>query len=1124
VLPLLAALVLAPPQDVEPAPPSPFDRVIELELTADDPALIDGRGPTAIAEYPVEFEGTLHVWTRSELDLFLQIDNLLDASSLALDDDSGGGTTPYVPLEVQKGDQLAILVAGDYGVTGSLTLHLIAAPETEVTRAATATVKGALLEGARLVIQGDRSGARELAAAAATEVASTAGARDSRLLTDSCHALALSMHRTGDIAAARVLYEEVLAVYERTLPEDHVNLVRVRNNLAASMNEMGDLAGARALRETVLAVCERSRPEDDAYLLTARTNAANSMDDMGDSAGARALRETVLTAYERIRPEDHPDLLRARHNLAISMSQMGDLAGARALKEAVLAGYERTLPKDHPDRLGARFSLTKTVHEMGDLVGARALSEAMVVAYERTLPEEHPNLLKARNNLAASMRDMGDLAGARALHETVLAGCERTLPEDHPHLLLARDSLANLKRDMGDLAGARALYETVLAGYERTRPEGHPDLLGAQAHMAASMRDMGDLAGARALRETVLAGYGRILPEGHPDLLLAQANLANLMHAMGDLAGARALMPPLAAGMRARALASLALAPRQALGTVAGEEHRLSGVVLLSESGESSLKEAVFELTETLRLVAREAARSLARHEADRELAPILAEVASVRSSLNDLVAGAAREATGADELAEELTRLTLERDRLEGEASRLLAERGIVARAVETGAIAASLGPGEVAVGFRRLEPWNGLEPGEERVIAHVLTSSGALARVDLGPAVELEELAGAWRASLGAPLLRGVGLADEADTEVEVGRALRERLLDPVLAAAGEEATRLYSCADDFLFLLPLDALPLDEEREVERLGERVQIVNEVSFARLLAPAPAPATEAVPSLLALGGVDYDAPGSAPDGLTTASAPIEMAAGGGTERPAGQETSTRSGLPDHFQKLLQTRYEAEATGGLFEEAFELEPLLLTREEATKAALFEVAPGVRYLHVATHGWFAPESVKSIRDQPASDVSFSRMSLGERITGLAPMTLCGLALAGANNGRDSLGRVPGILTAEELCSLDLSQCELAVLSACETNVGIRRAGQGIQSLQAALYAAGARTSITSLWKVDDAATRRLFELFYTKLWKEKLGKADALWQAKMALRSEGHPVRDWAGWVLTGDPE
>lgn len=118
-------------------------------------------------------------------------------------------------------------------------------------------------------------------------------------------------------------------------------------------------------------------------------------------------------------------------------------------------------------------------------------------------------------------------------------------------------------------------------------------------------------------------------------------------------------------------------------------------------------------------------------------------------------------------------------------------------------------------------------------------------------------------------------------------------------------------------------------------------------------------------------------------------------------------------------------------------------------------------------------------------------------------------------------REQPGQGAGIITAEELAILDLSNCEIVVLSACGTNVGIRRAGQGIQSLQSALHAPGARTSLTSPWKVDDAAPRRLMELFYTRLWEEKLGKAEALWQAKMALWTEGHPVRDWVVRVLTG---
>jgi len=57
---------------------------------------------------------------------------------------------------------------------------------------------------------------------------------------------------------------------------------------------------------------------------------------------------------------------------------------------------------------------------------------------------------------------------------------------------------------------------------------------------------------------------------------------------------------------------------------------------------------------------------------------------------------------------------------------------------------------------------------------------------------------------------------------------------------------------------------------------------------------------------------------------------------------------------------------------------------------------------------------------------------------------------------------------------------------------------RRTGSLVIKLIAT--ASRCRTAITSLWRADDAATSRFFELFYTKLWEDQLGKADALWQA------------------------
>ncbi len=1137
------ALVLAQDEPLDrPIPPSPFDREIALELDTGDPSPFQDHGPTESVEYTAEFEGKLHVWAISELDVVLQVEEPGTQEILEYDDASGGGITPYLRFDVRAGEQLDIFVIGKSDApdaTGPVALHLVASPETASSREVAAMARRMDDEARELLDQRDLAGARRLTAEALAALLDVAGTHHSQKVADASWNLAITAHEAGsartslealarafphyartmpathdqlldarsnlaysldeagDPSSARVQWEAVLRARERTLPEDDPELLFSRANLAASLESAGEHARARALLESVLASYERTLPADHPDVLLARGNLASSLESLGDFAGARAHNESVLAVYERTLPADDVDLLNARASLAFSILDAGDIQGARALQEAVLAGFERTLPEDHIDLLMARTNLASSMRAMGDHAAARAMNEAAVAGFERIFPEGHPNLLRARGNLAVSIEAVGDPAAARAVREALLAGFERVLPEDHPDVLAARTNLATSMEAMGDVDGARALLESVLADSERVFPRDHPDLFDARASLAYLLSAAGELAQARALQEAVLEARERTLPEGHPDVSHARSRLVLTMAAMGDLAEAREHLPALCAGMRTRVLDALALAPRQARDVVGTEDFRLAVLTFLSESSGAPLHR-VFELTETMRSVAGEAARSLARFGADPELAPILGEAASVRRTLNDLIA------TGGDRDAEafsaELLRLSLERDRLERDARRRLEDRGVVTRPIEVAALTAALGEDEALVGYRRLSHGYDRDAGRltrddaDRLIAHVLRADGTLSRVDLGRAAELAELAAAWRPAHSSSPSRGLG-GEEQDLgpSSSVGGELRARLLDPVLALLGDEERRLHVCADGFLFGVPLDALPV----EGGVVGDRWRLVNEVSFARLLAPGEPVSGDR--GLLALGGVDYDAGVVSREGAS-----------------ALRDDASQ------FPALAETGAEARSIAKLFEARTGVESDVLEGRHATKPTLREHAAGKGYLHLATHGWFAPETVLSMLDE--MDRAGTGMDVEDRLTGMAPMLLCGLALAGANGGRDSLGRVPGILTAEELCSLDLSQCELAVLSACETNVGIRRAGQGIQSLQAALYAAGARTSITSLWKVDDAATRRLMEVFYSNLWLDEMPKSEARWAAKKSLREEGHPPRDWAGWVMTGNPD
>ena len=105
---------------------------------------------------------------------------------------------------------------------------------------------------------------------------------------------------------------------------------------------------------------------------------------------------------------------------------------------------------------------------------------------------------------------------------------------------------------------------------------------------------------------------------------------------------------------------------------------------------------------------------------------------------------------------------------------------------------------------------------------------------------------------------------------------------------------------------------------------------------------------------------------------------------------------------------------------------------------------------------------------------------------------------------------------------ELRDLGL-RCELVVLSACETDAGTVSPFEGIAGLSRAALAAGARSVMSTSWKVPDRAARDFVVAFYTQWLREGLKKGDALATAKRAAIASGVPIRVWAAYTLWGLP-
>jgi CHAT domain-containing protein/tetratricopeptide (TPR) repeat protein len=904
----------------------------------------------------------------------------------------------------------------------------------------------------------------------------------------------------GDIDAASSLLSSVVMRAAEELPDTHELLLRARRELALTHLGSGRLSEARDLLEAVLAVQETWPPSRARDVLRTRHVLAGVLHAQGEYASSLQIITTVVSAYEELLPPGDARLTGARSGLATTLTALGELEQARALHEAVLDSYEATYPEGNLFLAHARETLATTLHELGDDEAARLLVQSALDAYGAALPPTHPRVLTARVKLAGTAFALGDVPGATEQMEAVVAAYEASRPADDDALLRARLNLAVCLYKAGEHGRATEMAGAVHDVFATRLPQGHPDRLAAQQVLAALLGAQGRWAEAEEHDRAIVASLAVRVAVDHPELLRARFQLLVTLLQSGKEDACRAVLPVWLDGTERRLGALMSVSAREARAVAAVHQERLwLPLALVSRWDDPATAKRAFEVAETLRHVSQPLGRAWARGE-DDDTTALRDRRVQLTTAINDLVLGAAFSGGVAEE---QLGAWLRERDAIDRELRAALVGRGLWADAIRVEAIAARLSQGEVAVAYLATRtPVPGVPVTSDSLVptllAHVVTSDGALHRVDLGGLAEVEALVARWRGLLGAPVLRGGSLAE--DSEPAAGDALRRAVLDPVLEVTGD-VTRLHVAADGALHLVPFDGLP----RGQGRVGDACQVAMTPSFGQLVLPAP-PASRPA-RLVAVGGPDFGRRGSADE------PPSEQPGGHGRD----------SSLASTFSPLLQSRIEAETIGLLFREALAGEVTVLTGQEATESAVMASAPGARFVHVATHGWFAPDTVPSLAD-PGRGGSWLPWEPQEVVRGFAPLALCGLALAEANLAAGSLGSRTGILTADELAGLDLSDCELAVLSACETNVGLQRSGQGIQSLQTALHVAGARSTITSLWKVDDAVARRLMERFYTALWVDDAPVGEALWSAKQFLRDEGASVRDWAAWVLSGATE
>ncbi len=931
---------------------------------------------------------------------------------------------------------------------------------------------------------------------------------DGRTHARSLEALVRALQSKGDYDRAGRRLDQALEL-RRSRDDTHPEFIETMSLLSFQESARGRFEEAHRAAETAVAMARQVLRPDHPTTARVLRLLAGATRELWDLAGAQAQMEQALSMAERGLGSSHPEISSYLNSLANLTLLAGDYESARSLYDRSLAIREAAFGQQH-DMVGTVvYNLALVDASLGDFERARQEYQRAITIWEGVYGPEHVIVARALAAQAEVIRSLGRPAEARTLFERALTIQERSLGAQHRSVAITLKELAETLRQMHRGAEAWPYIERAQRVWVA---RGSPDdrEYAALLALAAEVRaEQGALDIATRAYDRAVAMYERVFGSDHPEVAQVRLGLARTLARTAQKG--RALSLAAAAeesGREHLRLMLRSLPERQALSYAEKRPRGVDLMVSLVGEAATATPAAIDAVIRSRALVLDEVA---ARRRATTALAASGADsrVAALRAAqqrlANLLVQGPGSMPRARYDALLEATRRQSEAAEREAATSSAAFRQAQSLSQAGLAEVMQALPPATALISYVRFER-QATRPGPRGVEAFGIPSYlGFILRpgrdpvaVPLGSSSAIDDEVASWRRVLAAEALEA---RTDRRSSNEIGQELRRRIWDPIAPHLVGSSTVLV-VADGALGLLPLSALPTRSGGYLVEDGRALHYLTaERDVISIAAPRVAPL-----GLLALGGPTFD----------------EAPAASGTLR--GGTTPCDSLQSTVFGPLDGTRAEVQEIARLWPQALGT-PEAHIGAEASEPLLKREAHSHRVIHLATHGFFlggpcAPASPPGTRGVGGLS------SAAEHDNSLR---LSGLAFAGANRrAQTKAGEDDGILTAEEVVSLDLSGTEWAVLSACDTGVGEIKAGEGVFGLRRAFQVAGARTVIMSLWSVEDQSTRAWMRALYEGRFQRHLSTADAVHQASLSVlrdrRARGlstHPFF-WAAFVAAGD--
>ena len=847
-------------------------------------------------------------------------------------------------------------------------------------------------------------------------------------------------------------FGQAMRIWEQRFGPDHPRVGVILGEMGYCYNRMGEYDRGREVLERSLSIATRVSGPDAKERVIPLDYLAGLETDVGDHARSLDLSYEALRVARLNYGDDSFEAIRMRRNLSASLHSFGDWAGMKATLEPVVAWYEAKRGPEDPFTISAHLQMGVACVGLQD--SACALSHLRHV--ERVVSSKpgppSPFLGQSLAQQARVLHAMGNHAPAREASVRGLEAARTTKRPSGYTLAQLHYTLLDVLCGVGDTVGirqARASLDSLVAEYDLERTTTAPVVSYWRARAAQS------LGRSEEAWKEALEAFRR----SHDEIRWnAQA-----------LPDGRALQL-----------------------TWEGLRHLDLVLTLAWNSTEERKLEAWDRLVRSRGLIRSEMARRRIPISLRADSTVITAHamwIKSQRAYAHKLVQWGS--APGDSVRASTLARLKDEAETWESTYLAALKRHRAEVPVTEIGLaeVREALRPGQALISIVEFNA----RTDTSRVVAFIARGGEKAVRVaNLGATPLLRRAVEDWIGLLSTSPGPNAGTGDSRERACrEAGRQVSRVAWEPLRHALGS-AREIFLVGDGPLLDLPWQALPEGSSSYFVERGPLLRVLN----TEWELPARQ-SKSAAASMLAVGNPSY--------GTESPGAPKSIAAGPGSTLRAVPEPCVGGSLD--LIPLPASEQEARDAARVWMGTQGQTADVLLNQDATEAAFKEKAPGRSILHLATHavssrdtcsagapglrgvGGIEPiepaigrdakkASSKSVKGRPTSGSGRT-----EIISPWADRRVW-IALAGASRAREAAeDDNDGLLTAEEVITLDLDGTQWVVLSACHSGFAAALPREGTLGLRRAFHLAGVRTVIASTWAVEDNSTREWMDALY-----------------------------------------